>query len=632
MDAIIAADDTGKVLVFNPAAERLFGYKADEILGQEFSALLLPSDVRSAHSASMRRHLEKAETGNFARRIEATAMTKAGVTFPVEVSLARDNSWAQPVFTAVIRDIRVKRGLELALQQARDEAWAASDAKSEFIAVLSHELRTPLSSIVSSTGLLEAQGLSADAHELVRIQRDAGEALLALTSNILDVSRLEAGAESLDRDAFDPIETARQAMRILQSRADAAGVRLILESDDSVPGAVIGDLRRWRQVLLNLITNALKFTNRGSVTVTLDGTAVSSTSCLLRASVTDTGIGMSEESLGRIFHPYEQATTDTKAKYGGTGLGLHIVRQLVEAMGGTMSVGSTAGVGSTFAFAIPMSLDLAEGLIDSGSTVVKPLLVLLVEDHDVNRRLVQKQLEALGHSVVAVGSSAETLTTVWLQPFDVVLMDVGLPDGDGFSTTRAIVEQASTLGRNAPPVVALTAGDASEVRDAARAAGMTAFLTKPLQVVHLQRVFEELSESGGPTDSGASFGTSEMSVAATQQVSLAGRAQLDDLAAGVGWKAVLQAADLFAGEMPRRLAVIADAAAAGDRTAVAEGSHALRGVASTMGASELASLCRTVEQGARSGTLPDVEAVARLNSLGDAAAIDVLDYVKAHLD
>jgi len=198
MDAIIAADDAGNILLFNPAAEALFGYELEEVKGKQFSELIMPAEVRPIHETAMRRHLESGEQSIAGRRIESVAMNKQGETFPVELAVARDDSWATPVFTAVIRDVRIRRGLEQSLREARERAWAASAAKSEFIAVLSHELRTPLASIVTSTHLLQTEGLSAEATSLVEIQRDAGEALLALTANILDASRLEAGGQAFE--------------------------------------------------------------------------------------------------------------------------------------------------------------------------------------------------------------------------------------------------------------------------------------------------------------------------------------------------------------------------------------------------------------------------------------------------
>ena len=621
MDAIVASDHLGKIIVFNPAAERLFGYTPNEAIGKNFSDILMAADIQPIHEEAMRRHLAGEPSSIIGRRIESTAINKDGDAFPVEIALTRDDSWATPIFTAVIRDVRERRGFESALQQARDEAWAASDAKSEFIAVLSHELRTPLSSIVTSTALLEAHGLDEESMELLRVQRDAGEALLALTENILDVARIEAGYEKLDREPFDPKAAARQAMRIVASRAQASSVTLSEEFDESLPQLVVGDLRRWRQVLLNLLTNALKFTQHGSVSVALEWAQLSSTSILLRTIVTDTGMGMDEDALDRVFQRFQQADDTVRASFGGSGLGLHIVRRMVDVMGGTLSAGSTPGVGSTFAFSVPVSVDLRSSLRDDGTRLITSnLRVLLVEDHDVNRRLITKQLQSQGHDVIGVESASEALSTIWLHRFDIVLMDVGLPDADGFAATRLILEAAANRGSTPPPVVALTAGDAFEVREAARAAGMSGFLTKPLRLADWQYVVEDIMTGS----------TQPVRVAAPPQLpDELDLAVLAELSSTVGWKTVLEATLMFVDELPTRVTAIKTALAAGSAATVASSAHELKGVAGTLGAARLADVCRLIESRARDGELPDPRILDQLDHVSAGSAQQLLDYVRA---
>lgn len=616
MDAIIASDEQGNILLFNPAAEALFGYTSDEVKGRPFAELIIPTDVRPVHQAAMQRQVEAVgEQAISGRRIESVAMNKQGEVFPVELAVARDDSWATPVFTAVIRDVRLRRALEQSLREAREKAWAASAAKSEFIAVLSHELRTPLASIVSTTHLLEEEGLTPEADSLVEIQRDAAAALLSLTSNILDASRLESGADAFDREPFEPVQAARQALRIVTSKARERGVALVEDFGPEVPEVLVGDVGRWRQLIINLLTNALKFTESGSVTLTLSAQDIDAGTCLLRTVVTDTGIGMSEEAMSRIFNPYEQADAEIRGTYGGTGLGLHIVRQLVDAMGGTLSVGSAEGVGSSFAFSIPFARsDSADG--SATTTDVGSRHILLVEDHDVNRRLVQRQIEGLGHTVQTAGSVAETLQALDSAVFDVVLMDVGLPDGDGFEATRALRERLSASQRREPLVVALTAGDSADVRDAALSAGMDGFLTKPLHLADLQQLLagvEANATADAPSSEGMALDVD----------------RLEDLAFGVGWDAVLEAANLYAAEMERRLSDIEDATTQADAIAASKAAHSLKGVAATLGAVAVADQCRTIEEAGKAGELPTSDQLSLLRTSALQSALDVIDYATA---
>ncbi len=366
-------------------------------------------------------------------------------------------------------------------QSARRKAEVASAAKSDFLAVVSHEIRTPMNAVISAANLLRRTRLDSQQREHVSMLIDAGDVLMGLLNDVLDFSRIEAGKmelESADMVVRDRLST---VVRLWEPRALANGVRLRVRIAPDVPAAVRTDPLRVQQILFNLMSNAVKFTADGEIRI-----AVSWAGGRLDVAVTDTGCGIPADRLDQIFNSFEQADAGTTRRYGGTGLGLAISRRLAELMGGTLSVQSVQGEGSTFVLSLPMTVvenaapQPARPVEVSGSLVGRSILA--ADDHEVNRRILQLLLEPHGCRLTLVENGAEALEAASGQRFDAILMDMQMPVMDGLEATRRI--RAGAIN-GATPVIALTANALDLHRAAWDAAGVHAFLTKPIDPVML---------------------------------------------------------------------------------------------------------------------------------------------------
>ena len=369
------------------------------------------------------------------------------------------------------------------LREARAAADAASEAKSAFLATMSHEIRTPLNGVIGLSGVLLESPLDADQREVATTIRDSGESLLTIINDILDFSKIEAGRMTIEAHPFDLRRCIDAALDLMRPRAIEKGLELRCTIAADVPSTVRGDPTRLRQVLLNLLANAVKFTERGSIALTVargDGDR-------LDFAVRDSGIGLSPEGIGRLFRHYGQAEASTARHYGGTGLGLVISRTLAELMGGTMSVESAGrDQGSTFRFSIVAPSAVAPGAghasavpaPDAGLAERHPLRILLAEDNAVNRKLALRLLQQMGYEADVVVDGLEAVAAVERARYDVVLMDVQMPGIDGLEASRRIV--AGGLDR--PRIVAMTANAMQGDREACLAAGMDDYVTKPIRV------------------------------------------------------------------------------------------------------------------------------------------------------
>ncbi|MCK6550044.1 ATP-binding protein, partial [Myxococcota bacterium] len=399
-------------------------------------------------------------------------------------------------------EISAREEIERHLERSRDEALAAGRAKSEFVANMSHEVRTPMNGILGMVELMLRTALSTRQREYARTIQRSAEALLAVLDDILDFSKIEAGKMSIDPQPFDLGLAIEDVAELFMPRIEEKGLQLVVKCDPTLPPRVVGDPARIRQVITNLVGNAVKFTERGKVTLSLVCIDHTARGARVMVSVSDTGIGIPRDRLDAIFERFTQADSSTTRRYGGAGLGLTISRRLVELMGGEIGVESDIGRGSTFWFKLllPVPEAQASGASDAAEPVIpqslgRPLRVLVVEDNDVNRVVAMQLLAELGClcDVATNGEAAIQLTE--RTSYDVVFMDCQMPGLDGFEATARIRQREAEAGGHLP-IVALTANAMAGARERCTAAGMDDYLAKPVTLTTLGRALARHAPGG----------------------------------------------------------------------------------------------------------------------------------------
>jgi PAS domain S-box-containing protein len=415
-----------------------------------------------------------------------------GEDFPVEVTLTPitldQKATLLVVWHEITERVHYEKSLRLAKETAEKlaaEAESANRAKGEFLATMSHEIRTPLNSVLGLGELLLDTKLDALQREWVGMQLDAGKNLLSIINDILDLSKMEAGKLSLECIPFNPFEVAQAAVRMLEPAAAKRSISLALDAIIDRKVELMGDSNRLSQVLVNLVSNAIKFTAKGGVRVTLRWVPPVSPgqNGALILSVTDTGIGISPQQQQQLFQKFSQADSSTTRRYGGTGLGLAICRNLVELMNGTISVTSSAGIGSTFVCRVPMmpvdKTSASEGNPSEDSVDCAGLAILLAEDNEANQLIAQGMLSTLGCQAVVAKNGREAVDHAVRTRFDVILMDCQMPEMDGYEATEALRAMEKKLGRPRTPIIALTANAFSSDRRHCLEVGMDDHVGKP---------------------------------------------------------------------------------------------------------------------------------------------------------
>jgi PAS domain S-box-containing protein len=493
--ALIGFD--GSFLRVNPALCRLTGYSEAELLATTFEKLTHPDDTVVDVS-----HIGRAFEATAKYEVEKRYLHKDGRTVWVHfnASIVHRDDGRAGYFIGQIQDITARKVAEQAIDEAQRSVLAAAEAKSRFLATMSHEIRTPMNGIIGMTELLALSHLSPEQNELVAVARDSGQSLLRVLDDILDYSKIEAGKLELEFLDFDVQSQVRSVVALFAPQYAASDVTLTVHVEANVPIAVKGDPGRVRQILMNLVGNALKFTPAGgSVRVVVSTGASSGGERPVRFAIIDSGVGIAPDLLHRLFRPFSQADDSTTRKYGGTGLGLSICKQLVELMGGTIGVTSSLGSGSTFWFAIPfLSSSRRQPVLDAPAREmgerradVKPRCerLLLAEDNEVNTLLAIKQFKRFGLEATVVSNGRAAVDACANEPFDIIFMDCNMPVMDGFEATKAIRQSATDGGRHIP-IVAMTANASTTDRDACIAAGMDDFVTKPVSLPDLRMLLE----------------------------------------------------------------------------------------------------------------------------------------------
>ncbi len=507
----------------------------EEAIGQPLADRAIPIPERDRFRAGLRRYLDTGATNVLNRRIEVFALHRDGREFPVELAIAPIRSTDAISFCAYARDITERRQQADVLRTAKDAAEQASHAKSAFLANMSHEIRTPLNAILGFADLLlnDMNGDAMERHDHLTTIHDSGRHLLTLIDDVLDLSKIESGQIEIEHVRCSPHEIIAAAVSILRVRAAERGVTLEYFWKDEAPASIVSDPDRLRQILMNLIGNAIKFTEVGSVQVAARW-EIDETSRIV-IDVIDTGIGIDEERLESIFDPFVQADSSITRRFGGTGLGLSISRRLARLLGGSLTLESALGRGSVFTVTIPTGPVEGVGRVRAGASDIasshslaaraaSPTLagrrVLIVDDGATNRKLIKLILERAGAQTATAENGRIGVDTALSEPFDLILMDMQMPVMDGYRAAREL-----RLSGCRAPIIALTAhamaGDERKCRDA----GCSGYLTKP---IHPHRLLTTIAEALPRAEPMAAEDTTHFDAAAAAGGLLPSTVPIDD--------------------------------------------------------------------------------------------------------
>lgn len=493
-DSTIIVNSEGIIQIANSQTETLFGYKREEIVGQEVE-ILMPSHHRNAHHA----HRKNFWDNPIARPMGAVGRTlfakrKDGNEFPVTISLNKLEIAEGAFVLAAIRDISYQKQIEKELTEARvlaefateiaqvaqEKAESAMKAKQQFLANMSHEIRTPMTAIIGFSKVVLKTDLTEKQREYISAIKTSSDSLLVLINDILDLAKVDAGKMTFEQTAFEMESDISAMLNLFDLKFKEKNLELIKEYDDTIPRVLLGDSVRLNQIILNLVSNAIKFTTKGKITVSVRLLNTDEEKATIEFAVSDTGIGLAENMISTIFENFQQATSSTARLFGGTGLGLAIVKQLVERQGGTINVKSKINEGSTFSFVLSFQKTKAKIELDSEiiklNTEIEKIKVLVVEDVALNQMLMKIILDDFGFERDIAENGKVAIEKLQTKSYDVILMDLQMPEMNGFEATDYIRNKMNSK----IPIIALTADVTAEDLAQCKAVGMNDHIAKPI--------------------------------------------------------------------------------------------------------------------------------------------------------
>lgn len=650
--AIMAIDDQGRWIVFNPFAERLLGWRADEAIGRmmryndpprpDDGPLLATPGQILATVTLLESTLGRVVTPDWHAVLELAALRQApgewrlqrkdGQAVPVWMALSafRDERGRQAGVIAVATDLSEIKQLERELRDSELRAREASQAKSAFLATMSHEIRTPMIGITGMVEVLSHTPLDTEQRHALNVIQASADALLRIIGDILDFSKIEAGRLELAPIAVDLRQLVQDIVAAFSGAASSKGLVLDARIDERIGAAYRADPLRLRQILANFLSNAIKFTDEGRVDIVLEpivrpGTGKEADADWLRFSVSDTGIGISAEQRARLFEPFSQAESDTSRRFGGTGLGLAICVRLAELMEGEIDMDSEPGRGTTIHLTARLPRAAADDVLPATAEATQPApfalrrapsvaeaeaagtLVLLIDDHPTNRIVISRQLALAGFACEVAEDGREGFERWRSGRYGLVLSDVHMPGVDGYQLARMIREQEARQARARTPIVALTASALKGEAERCLAAGMDDCLVKPVPVpVLAERLLRWLPHARAAAIAG------EVVPAGVPPLDVHHVLDEGSLVALTGGSATEARAviDDFLGATAQDLAVLDTALEQGDATAVTRQAHRIKGAARLVGAGELAEAATALESAGRKGAWPVIRPLA----------------------
>jgi PAS domain S-box-containing protein len=622
--AVVVLDGEEYVTQVNPAFERLFGYSSDEVEGRKLEDLIVPRE-QIEWSRAMRDEISRSGTMTH----EAERCRKDGSRVHVRIGGARVDPDSGTVLI-VYDDMQDEIALRVALDNARRSAEQAGAAKSALLANMSHEIRTPIAGVLGLTHLVLDGKLTPEQRRSVELIAESGQTLLRIVNDLLDLSKIEAEQLEIETTDFDLHALISSTVRLLTPGHTVPDLDIVVDIAAGVPRYVTGDPTRLRQVLGNLLGNAIKFTPSGRIVVSVAGAGDDRSPDLVWFGIRDTGIGIAPDALKKIFEPFRQADVSTTRKYGGTGLGLSISRRLVELMSGRLEVESSPGAGSEFHFTIPLPAAAAPpdeaSVTLPGDRAAPParrmVRVLIAEDNAVNQEVASTLLRRRGHRVDVVNNGKEAVNAVRTTPYDIVLMDLQMPEMDGIEATTLIRREGGGAAGTGLRIVAVTADVLAGERERCLAAGMNGYLGKPFAPGALIALVEAAAQ---PDSARASphRGTDAHRPLDVEAL----RAEFRSANIEEALDPILE---IFRSSAPGQFALLEAAVRDADAPLIERAAHSLKSAAGTVRANELTRLLQELEVRARSGDLTRAHGLFdRIHQEYDAALDQVSEALSA---